>query len=51
MTWTGCFRSPGRTPGWSQGQVNAVRPAPKVLLDMVGELVDAWMTVDKFLAN
>ncbi len=33
------------------GQMNAVRPARQVVLDMVEELVDAWMTVDKFLAD
>jgi NAD(P)H-dependent flavin oxidoreductase YrpB (nitropropane dioxygenase family) len=33
------------------GQMNAVRPARQVVLDMVGELVDAWMLVDKFLAD
>ncbi len=33
------------------GQLNAVRPARQVVLDMVEELVDAWMTVDKFLAD
>ncbi len=33
------------------GQMNAVRPARQVVLDMVDELVDAWMTVDKFLAD
>ena len=33
------------------GQMNAVRPARQVVLDMVEELVDAWMTVDKFLAG
>ena len=33
------------------GQMNAVRPARQVVADMVEELVDAWMTVDKFLAD
>ena len=33
------------------GQMNAVRPARQVVLDMIEELVDAWMTVDKFLAD
>jgi NAD(P)H-dependent flavin oxidoreductase YrpB (nitropropane dioxygenase family) len=33
------------------GQMNAVRPARQVVLDMVEELVDAWMAVDKFLAD
>ena len=33
------------------GQMNAVRPARQVVLDMVEGLVDAWMTVDKFLAD
>jgi len=33
------------------GQMNAVRPARQVVLDMVEELVDAWMSVDKFLAD
>ena len=33
------------------GQMNAVRPARQVVLDMVEELVDAWMVVDKFLAD
>ena len=33
------------------GQLNAVRPARQVVLDMVEELVDAWMVVDKFLAD
>jgi NAD(P)H-dependent flavin oxidoreductase YrpB (nitropropane dioxygenase family) len=33
------------------GQMNAVRPARQVVLDMVEELVDAWMTVDKFLTD
>jgi hypothetical protein len=31
--------------------MNAVRPARQVVLDMVEGLVDAWMTVDKFLAD
>jgi NAD(P)H-dependent flavin oxidoreductase YrpB (nitropropane dioxygenase family) len=33
------------------GQMNAVRPARQVVADMVEELVDAWMAVDKFLAD
>lgn len=33
------------------GQMNAVRPARQVVLDMVEELVDSWMAVDKFLAD
>jgi NAD(P)H-dependent flavin oxidoreductase YrpB (nitropropane dioxygenase family) len=33
------------------GQMNAVRPARQVVLDMAEGLVDAWMTVDKFLAD
>jgi NAD(P)H-dependent flavin oxidoreductase YrpB (nitropropane dioxygenase family) len=33
------------------GQMNAMRPARQVVLDMVEELVDAWMVVDKFLAD
>ena len=33
------------------GQMNTVRPARQVVLDMIEELVDAWMTVDKFLAD
>jgi NAD(P)H-dependent flavin oxidoreductase YrpB (nitropropane dioxygenase family) len=33
------------------GQLNAVRPARQVVLDMVEEVVDAWQAVDKFLAD
>ena len=33
------------------GQMNAVRPARQVVADMVEELVDAWIAVDKFLAD
>ena len=33
------------------GQMNAARPARQVVLDMVEELVDAWMVVDKYLAE
>lgn len=33
------------------GQLNAVRPAREVVLGMVEELVDAWLAVDKSLAD
>lgn len=33
------------------GQLNAVRSARQVVLDMVEELVDAWAAVDKYLAG